>query len=94
MRHAEFGSEKHTGEFGSEFLLRVVRIAKPVRLVQRWSVQPRAVAGPVGKLMKGGPEKRGRIMECILRGQVDAVGCPAVEGSVVLVMGDPGAAVR
>jgi hypothetical protein len=51
--NAQFRRHKDAGKFGPEFLLRIVEVAKTVRVRKRGPIQTRRMAGPVGELMKG-----------------------------------------
>src|SRR5260370_3166731 len=88
VRNASLGCEEDARKFRAELLLGVVGIAKFVRRIERWAVQPGWVAGPVRKLVKGGPIVSGGILECLFGREMDAVGGQIVAGPVRLIVID------
>ena len=70
---ADFCGDEDACQFSAKLLLGVVQIAESIRLVQRRAIQPRCMAGPVREFVEGRAVVAGRVLEGILRRQVDAV---------------------
>src|SRR5690349_6840711 len=88
MRDAAFGGEEDARQFRAQLFLRIVRIAEPVRLVQRRARKPTWVSAPVRELVERRPVVSRRIVEGLLGWQMNAVRGTAVESAVSLVVLD------
>ena len=90
---AQFRRQEHTGKFGPEFLLRIVEIAKTVRVRKRVPIQAGRMAGRVCQLMKGRSVISGGIFEGSPRRQMDTVGASVVKRIVELIVLDSSAGI-
>ncbi len=88
VRNPPLGGEEDAREFGPQFLLGVVLVAKRIAIVQCLAIQTVGVASPVGQFVKSRPIVVCRAFERFLWGKVDRVLRPAVKGSIVLVVAD------
>src|SRR5438128_358582 len=88
MWNSPFRSQKHAGQFSSQFLLGVADIAEPMGLGERGTIQSRWMATGVGSLMQRSAVIACSVLEGVLWGQVDAVRRPMVESAICLIVED------
>jgi len=74
MGDAAFGRQKQARQFSAQFLTRVILIAEPVGIVERLTIQPVGVPGPVRQLVEDGPVIAGRVVKQLAERKVDRVG--------------------